>query len=226
VAASKRPTPATSPSAKPTPTATPTPVATPTPTPTPTETAPVPGDSITISVSDATATPGGTVTAYGRLATADGDPIAGVDVWLLERVAGGSGASEVASATTGADGTVSITTPPLTRSVRLRLVTDTKVDSAAIAVIVEPTVTVTVTPEGETSSVRIDTTGGDPGDTVNVEIRRAGGWQRFVSTQLDGDGGATIGVTNPQQRADHYRAVLPMTAGHGYAETRFSVARQ
>jgi hypothetical protein len=220
-----KPKPATEPTKAPTPVVTPTRAATPTasPTPTPTDTAPAPSGSITISLSDTTTTPGGTVTAYGQLATSAGAPVAGEEVWLLERVAGDSGVSEVASGTTGTDGSVTLSTPALSHSVRLRLVTAGKVRSAAIAVIVAPTLTVTTTPSGQQTSIRIDTQGGDVGDTVNVEIRRGGVWQAFASNQLDGTGGATIEVTTPTGRPDRYRAILPPTTGHGYAATRFTV---
>jgi hypothetical protein len=50
-----------------------------------------------------------------------------------------------------------------------------------------------------------------------------GVWQDFASNQLDSSGGATFGVATPTSRPDHFRAILPRTAGHGYAVTVFTV---
>jgi hypothetical protein len=207
---------------------TPPPVTTPTPTPTPTPTessTPVPG-SVTISLSGTTVSVGGDVTVYGHLATSAGEPIAGQQVWLLERTADQPGPMQVASGSTGADGSVTLTSPPLSHTARLRLVTGTKARSAAIAVVVRPTISATVTPQGASTSIRVNTNGADPGDTVAIEIRAASGWQDVAANQVDSSGGATFGVSTPSRRADRYRAILTRTKGHGSAVTRFRVPPQ
>jgi hypothetical protein len=214
-----------SPAATPSPTATPAPVTTPTPTPTPspTDTPPTPSESITISLSATAVSPGDAVTVFGHLATASGDPITGQDVWLLEATAGQSGVAEVDHGTTGADGSVTLTTPSLAHTVRLRLVTRDKVHSAPITVIVEPTLSVATTPNGATTTIDVAANGGDPGDVIDIVVWRDGGWQPFASSQLDGSGRASFGAPTPTGESDHYRAILPRTAAHGYAATPFAV---
>jgi hypothetical protein len=162
------------------------------------------------------------VTAYGHLATSTGEPVSGQQVWLLERTAGQAGVSQVASGTTGADGSVQLASPALAHSARLRLVTDSKVRSAAIAVIVTPTITPTVTQGGTSDSIHLSTNA-DPGDTITLQIRSGGSWHEFASNQLDGSGGATFGVTAPTKHPEHFRAILPRTRGHGFATARFTV---
>lgn len=219
---SSTPTTSPKPVATPTPSTTPTPTASPTPTQTPT---PQPG-SITISLSDTTVAPGGSVTAYGQLSTSTGNPVSGEAVWLLEHQPGQAGVSQVDSGTTGSDGSVTLQSPALSHSVRLRLVTGSKARSAWIAVIVQPTVSASVSTDGTTSTIRISTDGADPGDTVDVQRRVPGGWQDVAANQLDSSGAATFGVPTPTRRPDHYRAILPRTPDHGYASTRFLVPSQ
>lgn len=234
-APSRKPHRSTSPSPKPHPslTATPTPVTTPTVTPTPTTTTtptpteppPLDGGSITISVGATSVPVNGTVTAYGKVANPDGSPVAGLQVWLLERMAGTAGVTQVAAGTTGADGSVALTTPPLTHSVRLRLVTESKAKSASIGVTVAATIMATVGHDGTTASIRIATTGASPGDSVAIEQRIDGAWQSVAANQLDASGGALFAVEAPTgRRPDHYRAVLRRSSAHGGAITTFLVA--
>jgi hypothetical protein len=223
-APTKKPHP--SPTATPTPITIPTttPTATPTPTPTPTPTGTPSGGSITISVGATSVQVNGTVTAYGKVANPDGSPVAGMQVWLLERVAGTTGVSQVAAGTTGADGAVALTTPPLTHSVRLRLVTDAKVRSASIGVTIQSTIMATVANNGTSASVRIVTTGAALGDSVAIEERIDGAWQLVAANQLDESGAALFAVDLPTgHRADHYRAVLRRSSAHGGAVTTFLV---
>jgi hypothetical protein len=219
------PKPSHEPTTAPSPTATPVPVTTPTPTPTPTptETTPVPSDSITISLSGTTVEPGESITTYGRLATASGDPIAGQDVWLIERSPGQAGVAQVASGTTDADGTVTLSTPPLDHSVWLRLVTGTKVRSAPIAVILKPSLQVSVDTHGSETTILVTATGGNAGDVIDVQIRSGGAWQDFASSQLDGSGQAAFGAMTPTATTAHYRALLPRTAAHAFALTTFTI---
>lgn len=227
VAPTKEPHP--SPTATPTPVTipTPTPTSTPTPTPTPTVTSTPVGGSITISVGATSVPVNGTVTAYGKVANPDGSPVAGMQVWLLERVAGTTGVSQVAAGTTGADGAVSLTTPPLTRGVRLRLITDARVRSASIGVTMQSTIMATVANNGTSASVRIAATGAAPGDSVAIDERVDGAWQAVAANQLDESGVALFAVDLPTgHRPDHYRAVLRRSTAHGGAITTFLVDPQ
>lgn len=161
---------------------------------------------------------------YGQVASPDGSPVAGEQLWLLERATGTTGVTQVAAGTTGADGRIALTTPPLTQSVRLRLVTESKQKSASIGVTLQATIMATVAHDATTASVRIATTGAAPGDSVTVEKRIAGSWQTVATNQLDDTGTALFGVTAPTGRPDRYRAVLPHSKAHGAAIVRFLVA--
>jgi hypothetical protein len=213
-----------SPTATPTPITIPTVTPTPTPTPTPTGTGTPSGGSITISVGATSVPVDGTVTAYGQVSNPDGSPVAGEQVWLIERVAGTTGVSQVAAGTTGVDGSVALTTPPLTHSVRLRLVTESKADSASIGVTLQSTIMATVGHDGTTASIRVATTGALAGDSVAIEKRISGAWQLVAANQIDGSGLALFAVDAPTGRPDHYRAVLRHSSAHSGAVTTFLVA--
>jgi hypothetical protein len=178
--------------------------------------------SITISVSGNKVAAGGTVSVFGHLATSSGAPVAHHRVWLLERLDGQDAVSEVAMGLTGADGSIVLTSPVLTHSARLRLVAGQGTRSAALNVVVEPSVTATVTAEGSTYSVLVATDGGSPGDTVLLQRRMNGGWQAMATAELDGSARATFSVPVPSKRTFRYRVILPRTQEHGYGETRFA----
>jgi len=163
------------------------------------------------------------VTVFGHLATSGDAPVSGQEVWLLERPVGETGATQVASGTTGADGSVEMTSPALTHSVRVRLVTGTKVRSSAITVVVLPAVEVAVQAAGPGYDVSVTTNGGDPGDSVVLQQRKGGEWVQVAATALDGSDGADFSVPIPAKHKGHYRVVLARTTAHGYAATRFTV---
>lgn len=221
------------PNRSPRPTASPTPVvsttatatATASPSPTATATPPTVG-SITISTSASVVAVNATVTVAGQLASPDGSPAAGQQVWLLERQVGAAGVSQVATGTTQADGRISLTTPPITHSVRLRLVTESKLRSAAIGVRLQPTIMATVSHSsgaGADAAILIATTGAAPGDSVTIEQQAVGGWRAVATNELDGTGMARFAVTSPTGRPDRYRAVLPRSPAHRAAVIRFVV---
>jgi hypothetical protein len=180
--------------------------------------------SITISLSSTTVPTGGRVTVFGHLAASSGAPVAGQEVWLLDRPVGERGASQVASGTTGADGSVAMISPALSHSGRVRLVTGTKVRSSPITVVVLPAVEVAVQAAGPSYTVNVTTNGGDPGDSVVLQRRKGGAWMQVAATALDGSAGADFRVPIPSKRNGRYRVVLARTAAHGYAATRFTVS--
>jgi hypothetical protein len=206
---------------------TPTPTSTPTPTPTPTSTPTVPpivSGSITITVQSAKVPINSTVSVVGQLATPTGAPVSNRRVWLIERLIGQGTASEVASGLTSADGSVELTTPPLTQSVRLRLVVGAGVHSSDVTVVVVPTISAATTLAGSTYTVSVATEGADQGDTVTLQRRTASGWAAVATTQLNSAAGAYFSVPVPVKRTARYRIVLPRTPSHGSAVTRFAVA--
>jgi hypothetical protein len=213
-----KPTPSTVAS---TPPASPPPSPTPTPTPTPTSTPIVPG-SITITVSSSKVPVNSSVSVIGHLATSSGAAIVNHQVWLIERLAGANTASEIASGVTGSDGSVTLTATDLTRSVRLRLVVGQGVHSAAVPVIVMPTVSVALSVSGSSYVASVTTDGGQPGDTVELQRRTVSGWVAVTSGPLDSTGGVAFSVQAPVKRTEHYRVVLPRTRAHGFATARFA----
>jgi hypothetical protein len=149
----------------------------------------------------------------------------GQTVWLLERLAGQSALNEVAMGTTNTAGTVELDSPVLTQSVRLRLATDPKLRSAALPVVVVPTMSVAVqaTSTPGISSVEVTTSGAQPGDPVLVQLHTPSGWVNETAVTLDAEGSATFQVPTPPKRPAHYRAVLQHTVEHAYAVTPFVI---
>jgi hypothetical protein len=203
----------------------PTPTPTPTPTPNPTATSippPVVSGSITITVGVTRIAVNDTVAVIGRLANPSGAPMANQRVWLIERVRGQTTSSEIASGLTRADGSVELTTPPLAQSARLHLVAGQGIRSAAVAVVVVPTVSASLVAEGSTYTVTVTTDGGDPGDAVTLQRRTANGWTAVATAQLDASATANFSIPVPPKRALRYRVVLPRTPAHAAAITSFS----
>jgi hypothetical protein len=179
---------------------------------------------LTISLSNVRVPSGGTVTVYGQLAAADGTPVADGQVWLLQRLVGQSALSEIGSGTTDADGAVTFTTPELSHNSRLRLVTDTKLSSAPVAVVVVPTIQVSVAQQGTTATISVSTVGGNQGDAVDLDQRTAFGWIPVASDQLGPDGDADFSVRSPDKGKVHYRVRLPRTSAHAAAVIRFVIS--
>ncbi|HEX3824774.1 MAG TPA: hypothetical protein VHV79_09950 [Mycobacteriales bacterium] len=218
---SASPTASSTPTATPTPTPAVTPTTTPTPTPTPTVTAaPLPA-SITITLGSSRVTSGGTVSVLGHLATSTGAPVASTRVWLLERITGEDAVTQVAMGLTGADGSITLTSPVLSHNARFRLAAAHRLRSASLGVVVVPTVSAGVTAQGTSYSVRVSTSGGNAGDTVALEQRSNGRWQQVSTAALDGSGGATFSVPIPPKHDVHYRVILSRTQAHASAQASF-----
>jgi hypothetical protein len=163
----------------------------------------------------------GTVSIEGQLATSGGAPVVDRRVWLIERLAGQQAATEVAMDVTGSDGSVDLSTPPLTHSVRLHLVVGQGVHSAAVRVVVTPTISASTAVQGSSYVVSVTTDGGDPGDNVTLQRRTVAGWVSVATAQLNTTGGAMFSVPVPAKRTQRYRLLLPRTQAHGFATTRF-----
>lgn len=207
------PTPSTSPSTSPTPTSSPTPTPTGSISPVP----PVPG-SITISLSASTVSVGGSVTVSGRIATAAGKPISGERIWLLEQAAGQHRLSQVASGMSSAAGTVVLETPALDSNATFRLSVRPHTASAVLGVVVDPTLTASISAAGSLDTIQAQSTGGRTGDAVILEVRHGAAWRHVATTRLDGSDTADFQVPAPHGRAAHYRVLLPSTSYHGSAE--------
>jgi hypothetical protein len=219
-----------SPSPTPTPSDTPSPSPSPTPTPTPTDTpttpAPPVASALSISLSEVRVQAGGTVTVYGQLAAADGSPVADGQVWLLQRLVGQPGLSEIGSATTDDNGSVTFTTPPLLQNVRLRLITESKLSSVSVSVVVVPTIHVSVAQQGRSATISVGSVGGNDGDTVDLDRHISLGWIPVGSASLDANGAADFDVQSPTHGQVHYRVRLLRTRAHPAVALRFAISAQ
>lgn len=195
--------------------------AAPAPSPTPSPTATV-RPTFDVAVSRRAVPIHGAVMLSGRLTRGDA-PLGGQTVFAAARPAGSSTWQRVASGTTAADGTVSLSVSPLTINVRLRLVAPRLATSAERTVIVIPKLTVAISRAGNDRLARITTDGGAPGDTL-VLLRRDGStWTQIDSTTLGSDGAASFTVPGPAATRVDYRVRLAPTRQHGAGYAQFSV---
>ena len=164
----------------------------------------------------------GSVILTGRLTRGDA-PIGGRKVFAAAQPAGSSTWTRVASGTTAADGTVSLTVSSLTRNVRLRLVAPRLATSAERTVVVIPTLTVTLSRAGNDRVARITADGGAPGDTLVLLRRDGSSWTQIDSTTLGSDSAASFTVPGPAAIRVDYRVRLAPTRQHAAGYAQFSV---
>ncbi|GAA1767638.1 hypothetical protein GCM10009795_012550 [Nocardioides hankookensis] len=198
--------PSTSPTAEPTPTTPP---------------APVPA-SVAISSAGAgqQVAPGGTAIVTGTVSAADGTPVPGARV-ALEARSGSQGWTQVATARSGSDGSVAMSTGPVQRSTELRLAAQ-GVRSPSLTLVVQPSVSASAATSADTATVTVSTTGGQSGDQVVLLTRRGGQLVQEGTARLDGSGRARISVAAPL--ADRtYVVRLVGTQDHAEASTQVRV---
>ncbi|MDX6197026.1 MAG: hypothetical protein QOJ79_177 [Actinomycetota bacterium] len=192
----------------------------PRPSASPTPAAPKP--SMTVAVSAARVPVHGQVVLAGRL-TRGTEPLPGHTIYAAELPAGESTWRRVSSGQTGSDGTISLTVPPLTRNVRLRLVTAQGLVSRQVAVVVVPKLTATSARSGNERVVTIHADGGRPGDEL-VLLRRDGtAWTRIASSSLASDSTGQFVVPGPGAAPVHYLVRLVATARHTASLVQFAV---
>lgn len=164
----------------------------------------------------------GRVVVFGRLAR-DNKGLPNRVVYAAELRAGSSSWRRVASARTASDGTVSVTIPPLTGNVRLRLVSGQGVVSRQLPVAVVPKLATSQARSGGRRIITITADGGYGGDTL-VLLRRDGAtWTRLRSTSLTKDGTAQFVVPGPGATSVRYLVRLPATARHAASVVGFTV---
>jgi hypothetical protein len=144
-------------------------------------------------------------------------------VWLVEQLPGQSSQIKLAGSQTDANGMVQLSTPPISRDVRLRLVAGHGVRSAPVHIAVIPTVSANVVVAGWSYLVAVTASGTQPGDFVVLEKRTAAGWMPIASLPLDAAGAAHFSLSPPAKGSNHYRLLLPSTPGHAGAVARFVV---
>ena len=187
-------------------------------------TGPSAAPSATTTPTASTGTPGGmsagglthrvgvgeTVTLSSTLTSTDGTPLPDYPVVL--QVRGPRHWLPVTETTTDATGAATAVTPPLTRSARFRWHTDHRIHSSWWVIQMVPTVAVTAEVGGTTTVISATTTGGRPGDRVQL-LRRAhhhvSGVLRGV---LDASGSATLSIDTPARRGVYAVRLLPTRA--------------
>jgi hypothetical protein len=164
----------------------------------------------------------GQVVLFGRLAR-DNKGLPDRQVYAAELAAGTSTWRRVAEGRTAADGTVSLTVPPLTTNVRLRLVTAQGVTSPRVAVAVVPKLTLTSARSGSDRVVTVTADGGRPGDVLRLLRRDGTTWTPVASTTLSSGGTAQFTVPGPAATRVRYVVRLPATAVHAASFVEFVV---
>ena len=163
---------------------------------------------------------GQALTLSSLVTAADGTPVPGQQVVL--QVRGPRRWRPVVTATTDSYGAASVTTPPVTRSVRFRWHTVPRVHSTAWRVRMVPTLTTTADIGGATTVISASTQGGRPGDRVLL-LR----WvrQRLVLAEhgrLDLSGTVGFQVPTPPRHSVYAVRLLP-TRRHAAARSRVPI---
>ena len=155
------------------------------------------------------------VDVHGRLLAADGRPVPGHRVYLLDRPAGVQQWQRVASGRTHSDGSVTLHTPALARNVQVRLVTPQGLASTTTSIVVIPKVSIATSrsADGRHIIVKVTINGAENGDTVALAKRSANGWTRVSAKQLGSGDGVTFTVPVPASQV-HYRVRLVATSAH------------
>jgi hypothetical protein len=198
------------------------PHARPTPTPASSSTPAPPEPTLVASVSQRTVPIHGQVLLSGRLTRGDA-PVADHVVYAAELPAGGSTWQRVASGSTGANGYVSLTIPPLTGNVRLRLVAGPRVSSPQLPVFVVPKLTITRSRSADQVAVTVTADGGRPGDAVVLLRRDGDAWTSIGSTTLSSDATGRFVVPGPADTRVRYLVRLRATAQHAASVVEFIV---
>ena len=155
--------------------------------------------------------PGGTAVVTGRVKAEDGSPVP--DQRVILQVRGADGWRRLAVARTAADGSVSVATPPLQRSTKVRLRAG-NVPSAAWRIVVQPSLTASTTTVDGIATVTATAAGGQAGDRVLL-LTRVDGLLVQVGPpgSLSSTGG--VGFELPAPTTDQtYVVRLPATAAH------------
>jgi hypothetical protein len=189
------------------------PTPTPTPTPSPSTPPPVPA-SLAISASALKITAGDSVSLTGLLTDADGDPVPGQTVTLLQHNAGQPGWQQAGQGTTDATGIATVSVPSLGTDAGFRFRGPNGTHSGHVRVVVIPAVSLTAGPGGRPGSERL--TASAPyaaGSAAILQIRAGGTWRTLRSRTLSAAGQVVFGVkTQRHQRV--YRVVVPHTVQH------------
>ncbi len=161
---------------------------------------------------------GDSVTIDGQLTRA-AKPVAGVTVRMWERPAGHLSWHFAGQATTGAQGTVAITTSDLTTNATFRLTDPDGPVSPPVIVTVVPQISVQLTPgpRGVKDYLDVATQYAHRGDTVVLQVDRNGTWVNLRERPLNAAGRTTFVLDARQLKGDAMQVALLATRRHAAA---------
>jgi hypothetical protein len=189
------------------------PTPSPAPTPTPSTPPPVPA-ALTISASAAKIIAGDSVSLTGLLTDADGNPVPGQTVTLLEHDAGVPGWQPAGQATTDGTGTATVPVPSLGTDAGFRFRGPNGTHSGRVRVVVIPAVSLTASPGNRPGNERL--TASAPyatGSDAILQVRAGGTWRTLRSRPIGTTGQVMFGV-KLQRHQRIYRVIVPRTVQH------------
>jgi len=171
---------------------------------------------LALSVTQAQIPVGGDDVLSGLVLSA-GQPAAGVQVRLSERLAGQSGWRQAGSATTGSSGEVSLTVSHLTSNASFRLTGPEGAVSTAVPVTVIPPVYLRLVRHPLLGIAVATARAGlaDVGDIVILQELSGGTWVPVSQQVLGADHRAYFTVPIPRGTGQDFRVELPGTITHG-----------
>jgi hypothetical protein len=189
------------------------PTPTPTPTPTPSTPPPVPA-ALTISASAVKIIAGDSVSLTGLLTDADGNPVPGQDVTLLQHDAGVPGWQPAGQATTDGTGTATVPALSLGTDAGFRFRGPNGTHSGHVRVVVVPAVSLTASPGNRPLNERLTVSAPYAiGSDAILQIWAGGTWRTLRSHPI-GPAGQVVFVVQLQRHQRIYRVVVPRTVQH------------
>jgi hypothetical protein len=189
------------------------PTPSPAPTPTPSTPPPVPA-ALTISASAVKIIAGDSVSLTGLLTDADGNPVPGRTVTLLEHDAGVPGWQPAGQATTDDSGTATVPVPSLGTDAGFRFRGPDGTHSGHVRVVVIPAVSLTAGPGNRPGNERLTASAPYASGSVAILQVRAGGTWRTLRSRTIGTTGQVIFGVKLQRHQRIYRVVVPRTVQH------------
>jgi len=191
----------------------PSPSPTPTPTPTPSTPPPVPA-ALTISASAVKIIAGDSVNLTGLLTDADGNPVPGQDVTLLQHDAGVPGWQPAGQATTDSTGTATVPVAGLGTDAGFRFRGPNGTHSGHVRVVVVPSVSLAAIPGNRAGNERLIASAPyATGSNAILQVRAGGTWRTLRSRPIGAAGQVVFGV-KLQRHQRIYRVVVPRTVQH------------
>jgi hypothetical protein len=191
----------------------PSPTPTPTPTPSPSSPPPVPA-ALTISASAVKIIAGDSVSLTGLLTDADGNPVPGQDVTLLQHDAGVPGWQPAGQATTDGTGTATVPVSSLGTDAGFRFRGPNGTHSGHVRVVVVPAVSLTASRGSRPLNERLTVSAPYAiGSDAILQIWAGGTWRTLRSHPIGPAGQVVFGV-KLQRHQRIYRVVVPRTVQH------------